>query len=180
MRDELHVDGKTYKDVIEVYRLLPGEIKGEYIGSIAERDVSEYTETAIPEEAEELPTEPTPAETKLYEAVDYEEKIDPPTNTETPTDSSNILNRNWRGLFRPNTLGNDVSEQQIKDAENWWKKSPLNKDNGGPIDLVTITNIVNSNAYAKFITSAGEIYNSAILGQIEIYKPTYGPQGTMA
>jgi len=179
LRDELHVDGKTYKDVIEVYRLLPGEIKGEYIGSIAERDVSEYTETAIPEEAEELPTEPTPAETKLYEAVDYEEKIDPPTNTETPTDSSNILNRNWRGLFRPNTLGNDVSEQQIKDAENWWKKSPLNKDNGGPIDLVTITNIVNSNAYAKFITSAGEIYNSAILGQIEIYKPTYGSQGTM-
>lgn len=179
LRPELSIDGQIFKDVIEVYKVSPDGVKGTYIGVIAERDVSEYTQPAVTEEAEEIITEATPAEAEVIQNADYQEKLNPPTDIQTDTESSDILKRNWKGLNRSAQLNNAVTNKEIDAAQKWWSKSPLNKDNGGPIDLVTISNIVNSNAYAKFVTSAGEIYNSAILGQIEIHKPTYGPQGTM-
>ena len=179
VRDELVIDNQIFKDVIQVFKVSADGVKEAYIGVIAEKDITEYNQPAVTEEQEEIITEPTSEETQVFEKVDYQEKLDPPTDVETNTESSDLLSKNWKGLNRSIQLNNDVTNKEIDAAQKWWNKSPLNKDNGGPINLVTISNIVNSNAYAKFITSAGEVYNSAILGQIEIYKPTYGPQGTM-
>lgn len=183
LRDELVIDGKVFTNVIEVYRIYPDGTKGPYIGAIAERDISEFREDSVPEEAEDAPDQPaTTVVEDVQEDVDYAEKVDPVVNTDTSTEASDLLSRNWKGLKRSITLDNNVTEQEIKDAETWWKNSPLAYDpktKKGYISFEKITNIVNSDAYASFVTSSAEVYNSAVLGQIKVYEPIYGPKGTM-
>ena len=43
VRDELFANGITYKDVVEIFKVKPDNSTGDYIGVIAEKDVSEYT-----------------------------------------------------------------------------------------------------------------------------------------
>jgi hypothetical protein len=183
LRDELVVDGKVFNNVIEVFRLYPDGTKGAYIGVIAERDISEFREDSVPEEAEDATVQPvTNIVEEVQEEVDYVEKVNPVVNTDTPTEASDILSRNWKGLKRSITLNSNVTEQEIKDAETWWKNSPLAynpQTKKGYISFEKITNIVNSDAYASFVTSSADVYNSAVLGQIKVYEPIYGPKGTM-
>jgi hypothetical protein len=176
LRNELAVDGKVFKDVIEVYRIYQDGTKGAYIGVIAEKDVSEYIEPAVTEESEEI-SEPQPTQEieEIVEAIDYQEKINPVITPEAKTESNDLFNKNWKGLDRSNILDNKVSQQEIEDAKEWFSNSPLSKF----IELETITNIVNSDAYARFIVSGNNVYNSAVLGQIKIYEPLFGPKGTM-
>ncbi len=73
-------------------------------------------------------------------------------------------------LDRTTSLPNGVTEKQIKDATLWWENSPLSKI----IGLVPIADIVNSNAYARFIASADILNSGGKIGNIEINKASGG------
>jgi hypothetical protein len=65
-------------------------------------------------------------------------------------------------FLRKGDLPSDVSSEQIEAAKQWWVNSPLNKY----IGLKQVANIVNSNAYARFI-AYGAVLNGNI-GMIEV------------
>lgn len=65
-------------------------------------------------------------------------------------------------FYRKSDLPNDVSQKQIDDAKVWWNNSPLNKY----IELKQVANIVNSDAFARFV-KYGSVLNGN-LASIEI------------
>jgi hypothetical protein len=65
-------------------------------------------------------------------------------------------------FLRKGDLPSDVSTEQIEDAKLWWANSPLNKH----IGLKPVANIVNSNAYARFIAYGATLNGN--LGMIEV------------
>jgi hypothetical protein len=81
-----------------------------------------------------------------------------------PSDNSGISN--LFDLNRSKSLPKGVTRSQIDDAKTWWSKSPLNKY----IELSHLANIVNSEAYAKFIVDGNTLANGGKLAKIELYK----------
>ena len=168
VRDELAVDGKVYKDVVEVYKINEDGSTGQYIGSIAERDVSEYQDAVVPEEVEEI----TPEET-----IEVPQKIEPivddivnnvtdiePDNANTNV--GNLLKKNWKGLNRAFPFDTKVTEAEIDAANTWWKNSPLKKH----IRLEHAANLVNSDVFANFVVSGATLLDWTRKGKISIYE----------
>jgi hypothetical protein len=85
-----------------------------------------------------------------------------PNNTTDPADDFSDF------MFRKGADLNGVTEEQIKNAEQWWNDSPLSKY----MDFKTMVNIVNSDVYARFIGYASVLNGK--FGKIEI-----GERGTM-
>lgn len=69
-------------------------------------------------------------------------------------------------LDRSSELSNKVSEKQIKAAREWWNKSPLSKF----IDFEVLADVVNSDAFAKFIIDGSTLSAPEMLAKIELYK----------
>jgi len=102
-----------------------------------------------------------PVVEKSIEDIEAEiNNIIAPDNTPSPEDdgAGDIF------FYRSENLPSDVSQEQIDEAKKWWGNSPLNKY----IDLKQVANIVNSNAYARFIKH-GSVLNGN-LGTIELAK----------
>lgn len=88
-----------------------------------------------------------------------------PKNTNNPSTGgiSSLFDLNRKGV----DLGS-VTEEDIKNAQEWWNNSPLSKF----IDFKTMVNIVNSDVYAKFIAYGSKLNEK--FGKIEI-----GTRGTI-
>ena len=102
-----------------------------------------------------------PVVKKSIEEIEAEiNNIIAPDNTPSPEDdgAGDIF------FYRSENLPSDVSQEQIDEAKKWWGNSPLNKYS----DLKQVANIVNSNAYARFIKH-GSVLNGN-LGTIELAK----------
>lgn len=88
-----------------------------------------------------------------------------------PKDTNNPSSGGIASLFDLDRKGVDlgsVTEQDIKNAQEWWNNSPLSKY----IDFNTMVNIVNSDVYAKFIAYGSKLNEK--FGKIEI-----GTRGTI-
>jgi len=173
VRDELVADGVTYKDVVEIFKVNKDGSTGDYIGVIAEKDVSEYSQPAVPEEAEELEIEvPTDEDKTPVSPVieDIEQNQNPVTPTNKNTNTANLLNKNWKGLDRAGYLPNDATKAQVEEANNWWnsKFNPLK----GLIGIDHAANLVNSDVYARFVVSGQTLLSGDTLGKIQINKGT--------
>ena len=78
-------------------------------------------------------------------------------------------------LKRAASIKNDkVTKEDIKRANEWWN-SDIGKEFQKVISLNQVANIVNSDAYATFATSATRLMSPDILGTITINKS----KGTM-
>jgi hypothetical protein len=171
VKPELAVDGVVYKDVVEVFTLdeATGNAK-DYIGVIAEKDISEYQNSTITEEKEELEAEVeeqiTTQEAPIIDNITEKNTV---INADNPnTDISDLLSQDWKGLDRSKKLSGKVTVEEVEAAKEWWSKSPLNKT----IKLEHLANIVNSNAYAKFIASGQTLFSrlfSKEYAKIQIY-----------
>jgi ribonuclease HI len=173
VRDELVADGVVYKDVVEIFKVNPDNTIGEYIGVIAEKDVSEYTQPAVPEELDELEIEvPSDEEQAPVSPVieDIEQNEGPVTPHNEETNTSNLLKKNWKGLDRAGILPNDATEAQIDEATKWWnsENNPLKNK----IGLDTAANLVNSNVWARFVVAGQTLLSGDTLGEIQINKGT--------
>jgi predicted NAD-dependent protein-ADP-ribosyltransferase YbiA (DUF1768 family) len=73
-------------------------------------------------------------------------------------------------LDRKGDLDQTISRAQIRKATTWWANSPLNKF----IELQHVANIVNSNAYAQFLSAGSTLLNDGQIAQILINKSTGG------
>ena len=107
-------------------------------------------------------------EAPVAEAPTQEESIKnslTPDNTDTPSSGgvASLFDLDRKGVDL-----NGVTDQQIKDAKEWWSNSPLAKF----MDFETMVNLVNSDVYAKFI-AYGSVLNGK-LGKIQI-----GEKGSM-
>ena len=85
-----------------------------------------------------------------------------PENTTDPFNDFNDF------IFRKGVDTNKVTEEQIKNAKEWWASSPLSKY----MDFDAMVNIVNSDVYARFIGYASVLNGK--YGKIDI-----GQRGTM-
>lgn len=95
-------------------------------------------------------------------------KID---NVIDPKDTNNPSIGGSASLFDFDRKGVDlgsITEQDIKNAQDWWGNSPLSKY----IDFKTMVNIVNSDVYAKFIAYGAKLNEK--FGEIQI-----GERGTL-
>jgi ribonuclease HI len=173
VKDELVANGVTYKDVVEIFKVNKDGSTGDYIGVIAEKDVSEYNQPAVPEEAEELeievPTDEdkTPVDPIIEDAIQNENPVTPSNKN---TNTANLFNKNWKGLDRAGYLPNDATIAQVEEANRWWnsKFNPLK----GKIGLDTAANLVNSDVWARFVTAGQTLLSGDTLGQIQINKGT--------
>jgi hypothetical protein len=97
-----------------------------------------------------------------------------PSNTTNPADKSNISDLYKRfKLDRKTSLPKGVTGEQVENAINWWNNSPLNKY----IALEQVANIVNSDAYARFLIAGSTLLAGQYtgkLGAIQINKATGG------
>ena len=98
-----------------------------------------------------------------------------PTNTENPADETVISEavtkrRPKFNLDRSKSLSSSVTEEQIDNAIDWYGTHPLSKFLGLP----QMVNIVNSDAYARFIAAGSTLVNGQYLGTIQINKATGG------
>jgi hypothetical protein len=97
-----------------------------------------------------------------------------PKNVRNPSDDSEISNLfNQFKLDRKTSLPEGVTAEQISNAISWYDKSPLKKYLGE----LQMINIVNSDAYARFVTAGSTLiagqYTGA-LGAIQINEATGG------
>ena len=133
------------------------------------KDIEEALKNPDPIDVSETPVEPTETvEAPVAEAPTQEESIKnsiTPDNTDTPSSGgvASLFDLDRKGVDL-----NGVTEQQIKDAKEWWSNSPLAKF----MDFETMVNLVNSDVYAKFI-AYGSVLNGK-LGKIQI-----GERGSM-
>ena len=98
-----------------------------------------------------------------------------PTNTENPADETVISEavtkrRPKFNLDRSKSLSSSVTEEQIDNAIDWYGTHPLSKFLGLP----QMVNIVNSDAYARFIAAGSTLVNGQYLGTIQVNKATGG------
>ena len=173
LRDELSVNGQIFNDVIEVYQVKPDGSVGEYLGVIAERDISEYNKPSVPEETEELEIEvPTEEDKTPVSPIieDIEQNEGPVTPHNDNTNVSNLLKKNWKGLDRARILPNDATMAQVEEANKWWNSefNPLK----GKISLDPVANLVNSDSWARFIAAGQTLLSGESLGEIQINKGT--------
>jgi hypothetical protein len=139
----------TFKDVVSVYNSDDNKL-----GVMYETDF----------ENNEEPRKPIPniVKEEIQDVVTAKEdiSIEPGKGT-----VSNLFT-----LDRSTSLPNGITDQQIKDATLWWENSPLSKI----IGLLPVADIVNSNAYARFIASADILNSGGKIGNIEINEDTGG------
>jgi hypothetical protein len=156
------VDNKVIPDVVQVFDYT-GDKKGMLLGQAAETDY------ANDEKERDYTAEPGDiVEEKVETRIPVEEKINQVINNPSvsqPSDKGSGISKLFN-LKRDDTLPKGVSRSQIEDAKTWWSKSPLNKY----IELDHLANIVNSDAYARFIVDGNTLANGGKLAKIELYK----------
>jgi hypothetical protein len=156
------VDNKVIPDVIQVFDYT-GDKKGILLGQAAETDY------ANDEKERDYTAEPGDiSEEKVETKTPIEEKINQVTNNPSvsqPSDKGSGISKLFN-LKREDTLPKGVTQGQIEDAKTWWSKSPLAKY----IELDHLANIVNSDAYARFIVDGNTLANGGKLAKIELYK----------
>lgn len=69
---------------------------------------------------------------------------------------------------RSGKLSGEVSPEEIRKAELWWKNSLFAKELKKHISLNQVTNIVNSDAYANFVVNMTRLANPETLGTINL------------
>jgi len=89
-----------------------------------------------------------------------------PKDVEQPSDDDIP---DW-GFNRSAELPNGVTQEQIDAAKAWWESSPLSKF----ISIEHMTNIVNSNVFARFIAAGKTLATPENLGKIQINEATKG------
>jgi len=156
------VDNKVIPDVVQVFDYT-GDKKGILLGQAAETDYAndekERDYTAEPGDIIEEKVETrTPVEEKINQVINN-------PSVSQPSDKGSGISKLFN-LKRKSTLPQGVSRSQIEDAKTWWSKSPLNKY----IELDHLANIVNSDAYARFIVDGNTLANGGKLAKIELYK----------
>ena len=137
------INGKEYTDIVQV------KIGDKVIGNV--RETSDATFELLRESE-------TKEESRTQEEIDAE--IDDEINNidrKQPSDESPFFTRSGE-------LSGEVTEEEVKKATEWWATSDLNKH----IGFREAVNLVNSNAYARFMSYAS-ILNGK-LGVIEIAK----------
>ncbi len=158
----INVDNKVIPDVVQVFDYT-GDKKGILLGQAAETDYStgekERVYTAEPGDiSEEVIETKTPTEEKITQVINN-------PSVSQPSDKNSGISKLFN-LKRDDTLPKGVNRGQIEDAKTWWSKSPLNKY----IELDHLANIVNSDAYARFIVDGNTLANGGKLAKIELYK----------
>jgi hypothetical protein len=91
-----------------------------------------------------------------------------PEGVPQPSDDEDIPL--FGGLNRSAELPNDVTQEQIDAAKEWWENSPLSKF----ITIEHMANIVNSNVFARFVATAKTLATPLDLGKIQINEATKG------
>jgi len=137
------INNKEYTDIVQV------KIGDKVIGNV--RETSDATFELLRESE-------TKEESRTQEEIDAE--IDDEINNidrKQPSDDSPFFTRSGE-------LSGEVTEEEVKKATEWWATSDLNKH----IGFREAVNLVNSNAYARFMSYAS-ILNGK-LGVIEIAK----------
>ena len=97
-----------------------------------------------------------------------DEEILSPAGVNTPEEDDEIPDFIFN---RSAELPNNVTQEQIDAAKKWWYASPLSKF----IDIEHMTNIVNSNVFARFIASGKTLSQPGEpLGKIQVNAATKG------
>jgi hypothetical protein len=177
-------DGFGYPNNISLTKVEGGKIK--YFGDLAETDfkakearrlpipmqqdyVAEKMEEEALDEVQVAPKTVSEEESEIQQVQGLN-----PSDTENPSDKSNISDLFKRfKLDRKTNLPNGVTGEQVENAINWWNNSPLNKY----IALEQVANIVNSDAYARFLIAGSTMLAGQYtgkLGAIQINKATGG------
>ena len=98
-----------------------------------------------------------------------DEEILSPAGVNTPEEDDDIPD--FIFFNRSAELPNGVTQEQIDAAKKWWYASPLSKF----IDIEHMTNIVNSNVFARFIASGKTLSQPGeSLGKIQVNAATKG------
>ena len=177
-------EGFGYPNNISLTKVEGGKIK--YFGNLAETDFSagEISRPPIPmqqdyvaEKMEEEALDEVQVATKTVSEEESEiQQVQGlnPSDTTNPSDDSPItdLYKKFK-LDRKTSLPNGVTGEQVENAINWWNNSPLNKY----IALEQVANIVNSDAYARFLIAGSTLLAGQYtgkLGAIQINKATGG------
>jgi exodeoxyribonuclease-5 len=177
-------DGFGFPDNVSFYTVSNGKIN--YYGNLSETDFNskEPSRAPIPMQqdyvAETLEQESLD-EVQVAPKVVTEEQSDVqvsqgtnPSISENPADDSVIsqLIKSFN-LKRSTNLPSGVTGEQVENAINWWNNSPLNKY----LALEQVANIVNSDAYARFIVAGSTLLAGQYtgkLGAIQINEATKG------
>lgn len=140
---EKYQDQVTFEQIIDLFRDIY-KASDSQINKI--RESYDSIKNKLPKEKFE--------QTKSVEEIENEinESINPKGISNPSEDGAGDI-----FFYRKGNLPNDVTQKQIDDAHIWWNNSPLNKY----IKLKQVANIVNSDAYARFIK-----YGSVLNGNL--------------
>jgi len=156
----VETDAIYVEDVIEVFS--------------NENSIGYVRETSTPQERLERETvyRQRKQEILAQRLAEEKEKLNP-TNVTQPSDAATKTGKKakidpnkFTGLDRSNLLDNGVTEAQLAAAEKWWPSHPMSK----VISLDHLTNIVNSNAFARFTVAAKNLNDPTLLGKISLFK----------
>jgi hypothetical protein len=162
--------GKVHKDNYYMSTYLTNQLKnnpGRFTKETMQEVLDLYSTFRRPSKAEmeiiqkEFDKAFAPKPTKAKSIEEVQDEINnyvAPKNVPTPEDNGpgDVF------FLRKGDLPSDVSTEQIEKAKQWWENSPLSKH----IGLKQVANIVNSNAYARFI-AYGAMLNGN-MGMIEV------------
>ncbi len=140
---EKYQDQATFEQVIDLFR-----------------DVYKASDTQINKIRESYNTVKTELPKAKVETTKSVEEIENEINEGiNPKGTSNPSEDGAGDVFfyRKGSLPSGVTQEQIDDAQRWWNNSPLNKY----IKLKPVANIVNSDAYARFVK-----YGSVLNGNL--------------
>jgi len=148
VNDIITSKGEPKNDVVSIYK---GDKK---IGEVSETDFTLKPKT------------PKTPGTPQQEAAKKDEPFINPTKVPQPDEESNIpfkLNEEDETdepfeLDRSSKLPNNVTQEEITAAQEWWDNSPLSK----LIKLEHMANIVNSDVYARFIIAGKRLSDTKI------------------
>jgi hypothetical protein len=142
-------DGTIIKDVVEVLQ------DGKKVGQIRVSTDEEFAKESTKKEST----------TSTKTTSDAKQATDSTTTKQSDNQQSDTINGETI-LFRTKKLFNKASKDQVKAAEEWWANSPLNKF----IDFNVLADVVNSDAFAKFIIDGSTLASPEMLAKIELYK----------
>jgi hypothetical protein len=162
--------GKFHKDNYYMSTYLTNQLKnnaGRFTKETMQEVLDLYSTFRRPSKTEmeiiqkEFDTAFAPTVTKAKSIEEVQDEINTytaPENVPSPEDNgpADVF------FLRKGDLPSDVSTEQVENAKLWWANSPLNKH----IGLKQVANIVNSNAYARFIAYGATLNGN--LGMIEV------------
>jgi len=164
----------VYPDPVGVY------IGDKFVGFVQEKSYSLGDAVQNAEATNETTTasETTEEEDTVVSSLNFSvvenpvEKTDEemlnPGGVAQPSDDEDIPL--FGGLNRSAELPNNVTQEQIDAAKEWWESSPLSKF----ITIEHMANIVNSNVFARFVATAKTLATPLDLGKIQINEATKG------